>query len=88
MKMTEDSGIQLRIAGVKPKFHKVFMRRRPVRVENQVRFYGYLSDNALRALYQKAKLFFMPSISEGFGIPVLEAMAIGCPCTQPRRILA
>lgn len=38
---------------------------------------GYVSDSALARLYQRASLFAFPSLDEGFGIPVLEAMAQG-----------
>jgi len=37
------------------------------------------SDQVLMALYQKALLFVFPSLYEGFGIPVLEALQSGCP---------
>lgn len=37
------------------------------------------SDADLRYLYQNATLFVFPSLYEGFGIPLLEAMAYGCP---------
>lgn len=37
------------------------------------------SDHELPALYTLAKFFVMPSLYEGFGIPILEAMASGCP---------
>lgn len=43
----------------------------------QVIFTGYVEDEHLPALYQMAELFVLPSLYEGFGLPVLEAMAAG-----------
>lgn len=40
---------------------------------------GSVSDEELVGLYKGAELFVMPSLEEGFGIPILEAMACGCP---------
>ena len=40
---------------------------------------GYVSDAQLRALYHKADCFIYVSLMEGFGLPILEAMAGGCP---------
>ncbi len=40
---------------------------------------GYISDAALRALYENALCFVLPSLYEGFGIPPVEAMLCGCP---------
>lgn len=40
---------------------------------------GFVQDEDMAAFYQKASLFVMPSIYEGFGIPPLEAMASKCP---------
>lgn len=44
-----------------------------------LRYAGYVSDEALKALYQSAQAFVFPSFYEGFGIPPLEAMSCGCP---------
>jgi alpha-1,3-rhamnosyl/mannosyltransferase len=38
---------------------------------------GPVSEHSLRALYRGAELFAFPSLHEGFGLPVLEAMAQG-----------
>jgi len=40
---------------------------------------GFVSSRDLVALYNAATLFVMPSIYEGFGLPILEAMSCGCP---------
>lgn len=48
---------------------------------------GYLSDNDLKDLYQRATLFVFPSLYEGFGYPVLEAMAAGT-CVVARNLSA
>ncbi len=48
-------------------------------IEKQTVFTGVVSDGRLIDLYQHASLFVFPSRYEGFGLPVLEAMACGCP---------
>ncbi|MDD3436974.1 MAG: glycosyltransferase family 1 protein [Candidatus Gastranaerophilales bacterium] len=40
---------------------------------------GYVDDEDLPALYSGAEMFVFPSVYEGFGMPVLEAMKCGCP---------
>ena len=48
-------------------------------VEDRVKFLGRVEDADLPALYSSAAVFAFPSLFEGFGLPILEAMACGCP---------
>lgn len=48
-------------------------------VDGAVRFLGYVSDEELEGLYRAATVFALPSLNEGFGIPLLEAMARDLP---------
>jgi glycosyltransferase involved in cell wall biosynthesis len=52
---------------------------RTMGLEPFVHFSGYLSDRTLAALYEGCRLVVFPSLYEGFGIPVLEAMHFGKP---------
>jgi glycosyltransferase involved in cell wall biosynthesis len=46
---------------------------------------GYVSPDRLRDLYRRAAIFAFPTLDEGFGIPVLEAMAWGLPVLTSNR---
>jgi glycosyltransferase involved in cell wall biosynthesis len=48
-------------------------------VQERVRFPGWISEADLEDLYRVAACFVLPSLQEGFGLPVLEAMARGVP---------
>jgi len=47
--------------------------------EKKIIFTGYVNDKELATLFLNAKLFVFPSYFEGFGLPPLEAMSLGCP---------
>ena len=48
-------------------------------VADRIRFPGWLSDAQLEGLYRLATVFVLPSLEEGFGLPLLEAMRRGVP---------
>ena len=52
-----------------------------VSIENdpQIKLLGFVSDDKLMRLYRSCLLFVMPSLYEGFGYPVIEAMSCGAP---------
>jgi glycosyltransferase involved in cell wall biosynthesis len=74
------SNVQLLIIG--DEISKYATLRRAVhrhKLHKHVRFFGFVSDQTLAALYRLAYVFVFPSLYEGFGLPPLEAMASGCP---------
>ena len=84
--LEKDLGLRLKVVGVKSAFHHVFQNvAQECGAAGQIDFLGYIPDSELRSLYRNAALFVMPSLSEGFGIPVLEAMASGVPVAASGR---
>lgn len=78
--ITINPHIKLVLAGKKDYFAEQLAEQVAVNgLENHVVFTGYVDDEDLAKLYRHAKLYVFPSISEGFGLPPLEAMSYGVP---------
>ena len=72
--------LRLVIVGKKGWLYESFFHRlRELGLDDRVIFTGYVPDEDLPAIYSAADLFVFPSLYEGFGLPVLEAMACGVP---------
>lgn len=53
-------------------------------IKDQVKFLGYLTEDQLKEQYLSCKAFIYPSLYEGFGLPVLEAIVMDCPVLTAR----
>jgi glycosyltransferase involved in cell wall biosynthesis len=71
---------QLVIAGGKGWYYQeIFQRVEQLNLLNTVRFTGFVPDEELPLWYNAATVFVYPSLYEGFGLPLLEAMSCGVP---------
>jgi glycosyltransferase involved in cell wall biosynthesis len=72
---------QLLVAGASGwKNSKIYERvERAGLTHGEIKFLGHVADEHLPLLYSGARLFVFPSLYEGFGIPLIEAMACGTP---------
>jgi glycosyltransferase involved in cell wall biosynthesis len=57
---------------------------RELGLADRVSVLGYVSDTELGALYRRASVLAMPSLFEGFGLPVIEALGLGVPVVSTR----
>ncbi len=62
-----------------PKFPEVKNSVKKFKLQKEVIFTGHIMEKELIKLYQSAQLFVFPSLYEGFGLPLLEAMKSGTP---------
>ncbi len=73
------SNIKLILVGKEDYFYRRMKEKvQKMGLEASVVFYGETTDKELADLYKNALALVMPSIMEGFGLPVVEAMANGC----------
>lgn len=73
-------GVDLVLAGAKGWYYdEIYQRVRGLGLERAVHFPGFIPARDLPRWYQSAQAFIYPSLFEGFGLPVLEAMACGVP---------
>jgi glycosyltransferase involved in cell wall biosynthesis len=75
--VSREMPVHLRVIG--PDGHQAAAIRQRLASSVQTDVVGWLDDAALAAEYRHADVFAYPSIYEGFGLPVIEAMACGTP---------
>ncbi len=76
----KNHGYQLVIAGKKGwLFGRIFALVKELKLENKVVFTGFVDKSDIPGLLKGASVFVLPSFWEGFGIPVVESMAVGTP---------
>jgi len=73
------------VGAVFPGWDEVVQRAADLGVGERVVEVAATSDRELRALYRGCEAFVFPSLYEGFGLPILEAMACGAPVVASRR---
>lgn len=72
--------LQLILGGKKEYYYKKLEKwAKDSSITNSILFYGFIPDSGMRWLHENAEAYVLPSLSEGFAIPGLEAMANGCP---------
>lgn len=72
--------VQLIIVGRKGWIYEdIFRLIREESLESRVRHLEHVDQDTLTGLYNTAEAFVFPSLFEGFGMPILEAMSCGCP---------
>lgn len=71
--------LQLVLAGKKEYFMDSLIAKYKLDEDPNIIVTGFVSDPELKWLYQNAACYVLPSLSEGFGLPGLEAMAHNCP---------
>lgn len=76
----QDKNIKLVIVGKKGwMFEEIMKAPSKYGVSDRVKFIDNVSDEELPGFYADASCFVLPSLYEGFGLPILEAMQSGCP---------
>ncbi len=78
-----NAGIRLAIAGLSDS--RVFQASQHENVSDNVVWLGRLSDDEIAALLRDGLCLAFPSFAEGFGLPALEAMTLGCPVVAANR---
>jgi glycosyltransferase involved in cell wall biosynthesis len=80
LKREKKTDARLKIVGQKAwLYDDIFETVRKNKIESDVEFTGYISQDELVRHYQAATVMVYPSVYEGFGLPVLEAMGCGTP---------
>lgn len=87
MRALRDEGVEATLAIVGQRawrYTRDFRLIEELGLTDRIRYLGYVEQSDLPALYSAARAFAFPSLYEGFGLPVLEAMACGTPVLTSR----
>jgi glycosyltransferase involved in cell wall biosynthesis len=76
--------LEVRLVGNGPCAHSLHALARELKLEGTVTWLGDISRSSLAGEYNRADMFCLPSVQEGFGIVLLEAMAAGTPVVASR----
>lgn len=81
-----DSVPQLVVVGATGwgRYQTRFDDKRKSKISTRVKFLGFVEASDLGVLYSNASAFCYPSLMEGFGLPILEAMSCGVPVVTSR----
>jgi glycosyltransferase involved in cell wall biosynthesis len=85
MSVLSEKGISLAVIGGKGwgSVEEVLHNDSKEQYGSNVQFLGYVSTDSLVEIYNVADIIISTSLNEGFGLPLLEAMACGCPVVAP-----
>lgn len=79
-KEAKQKDLELVIVGKKGwLYEEILQAPKKFDIKERVLFLDFVTDEDLPSLYSNAEVFVLPSLYEGFGLPVLEAMKYGCP---------
>lgn len=79
MERLNDPTVQLAVCGVEASQHEIWRTRASGSIREQVRFLPYVPEADMPSLYSGAATVLYPTLYEGFGLPALEAQAVGTP---------
>ena len=81
----QDRDVQLYLIGKASEANKAFIRQAvPAELADRVQVLGFVDDRTLGSYYAHARLFVLPSLYEGCGVPAVEAMGFGVPTLVSR----
>jgi len=76
--LLKNNEIQLVVVGKKGwLWEEILAAPEKFKIANRVKFLDFVANEDLPSLYKNAECFVLPSLYEGFGLPVLEAMQFG-----------
>lgn len=80
-KLTKNMNVKakLYILGRGPQKQSLIELVRRLNIGDDVKFFDFIPESGMPGFYSRLKLFVLPSLAEGFGLPIVEAMACGTP---------